>query len=530
MVKEGFWGLTETDFGSKGRAKTAAGRLGPEINKKTKWRLQAWWFQVKETAKALCPIDTGTLRMTIRIEPKGISVGGAPTFMVTVSPEHELINSQIVAGGMLINPRTGRIVDYACFTKNNFVVSNPNTIQIPNLRTGDRIYSNGSYEKVTGIRERIYSGMFIRILRHKSNIPLELTKEHKIFAIKSVICQHHKGYNYTCRASCKFHNRTQMVHKNCEMFFENYIPEQIEANELKRGDYLISPRLKKVVDIEEINKKLCRLIGYFASDGNSFGEYYTRFWFTHPREQKYADDVNNLMENIFGTVSSKPHISNGSVRLCFCNKKANEFFSQFYNEKKDKYLPQWVLYLPYEKQKEIICGLFRGDAYKGKRRKRFGNTSRILSEQIRIILERLGFSPSFRIDKSYRKNRKDCFLVEITGKELIEFQKIIRDGVKPRLGRINRNYCIITDDYIAYPIRKIEKQYDAQRVWDIGVENSHLLTVNGNLVANSAVHDGTMRQVARPFLQDAVNLHINELNKIINEGIDEALNTVWVGE
>lgn len=109
--------MTESDFGSKGRAKTATGRLGPEISKETKWRLRAWWERVKETAKSLCvgygAFDTGSLYRTIRIERKAISIGGAPTFMVTVSPEHELINSQIVAGGMLINPKTGRIVDYA---------------------------------------------------------------------------------------------------------------------------------------------------------------------------------------------------------------------------------------------------------------------------------------------------------------------------------------------------------------------------------------------------------------------------------
>jgi len=109
----GFWGLTETDFGSKGRAKTATERLAPEMSKEMKWRLRGWWERVKETARALCPVDTGTLRMTIRIEPKGVSIGGAPTFMVVASPEHELINSQIVAGGLLVNPKTGRIVDYA---------------------------------------------------------------------------------------------------------------------------------------------------------------------------------------------------------------------------------------------------------------------------------------------------------------------------------------------------------------------------------------------------------------------------------
>ena len=113
----GFWGMIETDLGSKGRAKRAAEGLPIEISKETKWRLRAWWERVKETAKSLCvgygAFETGTLYRSIRIEKKFVSVGGAPTFMVTFSPEHELIDAQIVAGGLLINPNTGRVCDYA---------------------------------------------------------------------------------------------------------------------------------------------------------------------------------------------------------------------------------------------------------------------------------------------------------------------------------------------------------------------------------------------------------------------------------
>jgi len=116
-MSKSFWGFAESDFGSKGRTKKAVETLPIEIDKQEKWRLRAWWFRVKETAKTLFmgyrAFDTGTLYRTIRIEQKGVSVWGAPTFMVTFSPEHELIDSQIVAGGMLINPKTGRICDYA---------------------------------------------------------------------------------------------------------------------------------------------------------------------------------------------------------------------------------------------------------------------------------------------------------------------------------------------------------------------------------------------------------------------------------
>lgn len=105
--------FVETDYGSKGRAKAAAKGFSIEVTKEAKWRLKAWWFRVKETARALCPVDTGTLQATIRIQEKGLAMEGGYPFEVVYAPQNELISSEIIAGGMLINPKTGRIVDYA---------------------------------------------------------------------------------------------------------------------------------------------------------------------------------------------------------------------------------------------------------------------------------------------------------------------------------------------------------------------------------------------------------------------------------
>lgn len=107
----GFIQFTETDFGSKGRAKRATEEFPKGITREGKWRLEAWWFQVLQTARALCPVDTGTLMSTIRIEMKGTSETGS--YEISFVPKSDMLNSEIVAGGMLINPKTGRMCDYA---------------------------------------------------------------------------------------------------------------------------------------------------------------------------------------------------------------------------------------------------------------------------------------------------------------------------------------------------------------------------------------------------------------------------------
>lgn len=60
--------------------------------------------------------------LSIRIEPLTITFG--ENFEIAVSPNEQLINSQIVAGGMIVNPKTGRLVDYAkAIEEGHFTVS-----------------------------------------------------------------------------------------------------------------------------------------------------------------------------------------------------------------------------------------------------------------------------------------------------------------------------------------------------------------------------------------------------------------------
>lgn len=122
MGSDGWIELSETDYGSKGRARVAAERMPQKISEEARPQLQAWWERVKATAQSLCPIDTGSLMLSIRIEPLTITFG--ENFEIAVSPNEQLINSQIVAGGMIVNPKTGRLVDYAkAIEEGHFTVS-----------------------------------------------------------------------------------------------------------------------------------------------------------------------------------------------------------------------------------------------------------------------------------------------------------------------------------------------------------------------------------------------------------------------
>lgn len=113
----GFMQFTESDSGSKDRAKKRAKRFSEQLTVEGRWRLKAWWYEVWMTARMYClawAFDTGTLFSTIRIEESRSMPEGYP-YEVAFSSQNEMVNSMIIAGGYAINPKSGRIVDYAQF-------------------------------------------------------------------------------------------------------------------------------------------------------------------------------------------------------------------------------------------------------------------------------------------------------------------------------------------------------------------------------------------------------------------------------
>jgi len=72
--------------------------------------------KIRDDAKSLVPVDTGALRKSIRIEKKG-----------------ELQVSVVAGDGGVINPRTGREVDYAGYVEFGTSRMNPKPYMQPAL-------------------------------------------------------------------------------------------------------------------------------------------------------------------------------------------------------------------------------------------------------------------------------------------------------------------------------------------------------------------------------------------------------------
>lgn len=112
--------FTETDFGTKRKAKVALARTHRELDSEFRLAAREYWWRVWETARTLCPVDTGALMNSIRLIWM-VGYGGGPevpfageVFEVAISSQGIEMTAMIKAGGEgWINPKTGWYVDYA---------------------------------------------------------------------------------------------------------------------------------------------------------------------------------------------------------------------------------------------------------------------------------------------------------------------------------------------------------------------------------------------------------------------------------
>ena len=113
------WGrglvFTESDAGTKEKAKIAYARTNKELAKEFRLACRKYWWQVWETARALCfemAYETGALYSSIRILWETEPYGGL--YEVAVSSQGVEMTAMIKVGGTAaINPKTGWFVDYA---------------------------------------------------------------------------------------------------------------------------------------------------------------------------------------------------------------------------------------------------------------------------------------------------------------------------------------------------------------------------------------------------------------------------------
>jgi len=412
---------------------------------------------------------------------------------------------------MMIISKDIEIIPAHCLLPNTLIHAKNQVKEIKDIKEGELVLTyRGQFKKVKEVIAHPYTGKIFKIVPWYFREGLTTTPEHPFYAIKSYKnCKSTKGL---CKGGCS-------QEKLCKRkYFLNYKKEWIQANDIEVGDFLIYPRLKETRDLNEIDvleyisnyksidenfiipknarnhtgkifkkikvdEKLCRLLGYFLSEGYLIKEGGIGFSF-HSREKEYIEEViSGIKENFGFDITKIDSRRENQADLTFSSKLLNSFFRNFYTEEKtranSKILPQEFTLLPKNKLSEIFRGWWRGDT---------GYTvSRQLANQMKLICLKLGIIPSISIDfaENYKKRGKH-FIKEreiFANHDLIIFSNLSffeedygmlkENCFKKFINKRKMKHGWLDDSYVYLPVRKIDTEEYQGEVYNLEVEEDN---------------------------------------------------------
>ena len=130
-----------------------------------------------------------------------------------------------------------------CLKPDGLILTSEGVKEIQYIKKGDKVFGfDGQLTKVVSdLIVRDCSEKEIVKIKTVKNLPFEVTPNHPVFGVKSVKCFKKSIYNKICKNSCK---------RQCKAKpYENYKLEWIPAGELKEGDFLVIPKIKKRQDV-----------------------------------------------------------------------------------------------------------------------------------------------------------------------------------------------------------------------------------------------------------------------------------------
>jgi len=400
-----------------------------------------------------------------------------------------------------------------CVPPETFLHLEDNIKKIKDVQIGEKVLTHkGSFEKITEVYKRKNDKNILIIKSRYFSEPTILTLEHPVYVIKTeLFCYQDYGI---CKPTCKTQYKYKKRGRNCKKYYSSYIPEWIPAKELKVGDVLLYPIIKKTKNIKQISfkkfikditanywrneipskilmsKRFCRLIGYFLSEGSCFRDGIN--FSLGKNDTELIIDIKILMKEIFGLSSTvrRDKRSKGYELRFYSRILRNAFGTLFFNnhnndEKRawNKQLPTNFLYLPKEKQFEIFAGWWKGDVGV--------TTSRVLMNQMKMISLRLGFVICFSrhkvrfasIGNRYVKRFHDRWQGRIS-----IFDKNAEITLKTfgifSSEKTDNKYGWIDDQYLYTPITKIEKSPHHGIVYNLEVEHDSSYVTESSTLHN----------------------------------------------
>ncbi len=395
-----------------------------------------------------------------------------------------------------------------CVLPGTVVHKNPFAGKIEDVKIGDKVLGvDGEYHEVYKILKHEHEGQMF-VIKSKFFGETIMTPEHPVLIVK--------------REKVGFHNKT-------------FLMEWVEAEKIRKADYLAYPIPKTTEDLEEIELQLdkramdrksrplpkkikvdgdlLRLFGYYIAEG--YVHKRTLAFTFNIKEEGFAEDIKTIAKKVFDlNAHISKRVQKNTLEISICHTPLMRLFKEWFGTgAENKKIPHFLMLLPSSKQKELLKGMWRGDGWVGKKKANYKTISKLLKEQIKMLLLRQKVVPCISVEKAY-KNHRQAYNIEITGvKNLETLAEMLDLDVSFDINERYPRYKI-TENYLYIPVRKIETFF-----YDGIVHNLEVKDAESYVTENAILHNCGDYTILSTLKNALVELNIERHNTLLTSGI-----------
>ncbi|MDD5511557.1 MAG: LAGLIDADG family homing endonuclease [Dehalococcoidales bacterium] len=426
------------------------------------------------------PIEEGEFREEPADLPTKVHLAPRPASISNVTTEETVAYQNREIGKQLLQLErhasqkftiAGKRCD--CLVGGTLIYNNHAPIAIGKIQ-GTVLTHKGRVQNVTQHMDRLYDGDLREIRVAYSNVPLLITPEHPILGISNAWRN-----NWKC-------NYGGLSEENIK-----WVP----ASDMTEGSFTAFPRIRRITDMDIITPDLAELLGWYVAEGSKEKDPQNNRIVLSLNKQETDNilRIRALFAKCFGE-DTIIRDRETSTQIEYTNKAYIGLFTEFGIGTHNKQIPEWMLYLPEEKQYRFLNGYFHGDGNKRECRSnelQATTVSQQLAYGLRLVLFRLGILHGIHMAKQLDGLIAGRVIIGNGTRYNIRIGGAAAKTLGNKIGFEFKNFNTvndhtpmnwgdITENYVFLPIKSNEPKEFHGSVYNISVAyDESYLTING---------------------------------------------------
>ena len=217
-----------------------------------------------------------------------------------------------------------------------------------------------------------------------------------------------------------------------------------------------------------ITKELCRLLGYYVSEGSISYKDGVQLTFGQDEKELVSDAI-DCIKKTFGLTKPKIVTASGATRVVFGGRLACELFEHVFDARKfagNKRVPYIVYNIPRDLKYEFLKGCFRGDGCLTIRKKgscvlEITTKSRKLASDLVFLLHQLGSWANVYKQKKSKSFGREYYTIKISDYDSLKLlEEVVIDLAKIRGKKFGKNFirkALPNSKYLGIPVRLLNE-------------------------------------------------------------------------